>query len=251
MKLDDLQKNWDELGETDAMWAVLTNPNKKDGKWTPEEFFKTGETEIATALSELKSRNIAFNTDCALDFGCGVGRLTQALAGHFREAHGVDIAPSMLKQANCFNQFPDRCYYHLNSENNLRLFATQKFDFIYSFIVFQHIEGRYVLDYIREFTRLLKPGGIAMFHFIEPPFWRQLIPSFLLDAYRKWKQGEKAFVWEFGVSESGVASVLREAGVAVLGRKKTPRAKKGWSDLYYIVQAPSGTANGKTANKSA
>lgn len=249
MNLNELQKNWDELGESDAMWAILTNPNKKGGKWTPEEFFKTGETEIAAALAELKEKNITINLGCALDFGCGVGRLTQALAGHFTEAHGVDIAPSMIKQANRFNRFSDRCHYHLNSESNLRLFANQKFDFIYSFIVFQHIEGRYVLDYIREFTRILRPGGVAMFHFIEPPFLRRLVPSPLLDAYRKWKQGNNAFVWEFGVPEAGVESVLNEAGVSVLGRKKTPRSKKGWSDLTYIVQAPDSAGNRPAARQ--
>lgn len=238
MNLEELQKNWDQLGESDAMWAVLTDPSKKGGKWTPEEFFKTGETEIAAALSEVAGMNIPLNRGCALDFGCGVGRLTQALAGQFAEAHGVDIAPSMVKQARQFNRFPHRCHYHLNARGDLQLFKDQQFDFIYSFIVLQHMESRYVLDYLREFTRVLRPGGIAMFQLIEPPAWRALVPGFLLGAYRKWRQGNAAFVWEFGAPQAKVEAALRDAGASILRVRKVPGAKKGWNDLTYIVTKP-------------
>ena len=35
----------------------------------------------------------------ALDFGCGIGRATIPLAGHFDEVVGVDVAPGMIEQA--------------------------------------------------------------------------------------------------------------------------------------------------------
>lgn len=55
----------------------------------------------------------SLNIDCprkhALDFGCGVGRLTQALAAHFDEVTGVDISPSMIKLAKKYSRHGDGC----------------------------------------------------------------------------------------------------------------------------------------------
>ena len=36
----------------------------------------------------------------ALDFGCGVWRLTQPLADHFKEVCGIDISPNFIELAN-------------------------------------------------------------------------------------------------------------------------------------------------------
>ena len=85
----------------------------------------------------------------ALDFGCGVGRLTQALATYFDEAVGVDIAPSMVKLAKRYNRFKARCVYYVNREADLRLFPDQQFDFIYTNIVLQHMKPEYAKSYIK------------------------------------------------------------------------------------------------------
>jgi SAM-dependent methyltransferase len=107
--------------------------------------------------------NFDIRRGAALDFGCGVGRLTQALCRHFERAVGVDIAPSMIRLANQFNRFGDRCRYCLNEANDLRLFADDSFDFIYSNLVLQHMQPDYSKNYIKEFVRVLAPGGIAFF----------------------------------------------------------------------------------------
>ena len=128
MNIDEAQKNWDELGKTDPMWAVFGDPEKKGGKWDPVEFFQTGVAQIDGVFAELESMKVLVARDAALDFGCGVGRLTQALAGRFAETHGVDIAPSMVEQAQGFNRFPDRCHYHVNSRSDLTLLGERRFD---------------------------------------------------------------------------------------------------------------------------
>jgi ubiquinone/menaquinone biosynthesis C-methylase UbiE len=238
MKLEDLQTNWDKLGQEDAMWAVLTDPDKKGGKWVPAEFFATGEAQMAETFNQFSADGIKVNLGCALDFGCGVGRLTQALARRFSEAHGVDIAPSMIEQARKFNQFPDKCHYHQNPNSDLRLFPDQKFDFIFTYIVLQHIQGEFVLNYVHEFVRILRPGGIVMFQFIEPGLIRRSIPAFVIDAYRLIRQKGKPFVWEFGVSRSAVERVLRESGAKVLKRQQQPAAKKGWTSHTYVITRP-------------
>lgn len=235
MNLDQLQQNWDKLGQEDAMWAILTDPTKKGGKWTADEFFQSGEEQIAETMKWLGSKNIKVNPGCALDFGCGVGRLSQALARRFTEVHGVDIAPSMIEQAQKFNRYPEKVQYHVNAASDLKLFVDRKFDFIFTFIVLQHIEGKFVLEYIREFVRVLRPQGVAMFQFIEPTLLRRLTPGILLDAYRKVRVGNQAFVWEFGVARSAVDKVLRQAGAKILFSEKVP-TDRGSSYTYVITR---------------
>ena len=77
MDISDWQKNWNELGKDDPLWVVLTDPAKKGGKWDPSEFFETGRTEIKNMLRELSDKGIELDKTRALDFGCGVGRLSQ------------------------------------------------------------------------------------------------------------------------------------------------------------------------------
>ena len=217
------------------MWAILTDPEKKGGKWNPDEFFQTGEKEITTALDSVASKGIKLNFGCALDFGCGVGRLSQALARHFQEVHGIDIAPSMVEQAKNFNRYPEKVHYHVNPSSDLRLFPDQKFDFIYTFIVLQHIQPKFVLQYISEFVRTLRPNGVALFQFIEPSVLRRMIPDPFINLYRTVRRGNEAFVWEFGVSRSAVDKVLRDKGAKTVDVQRGPAPKRGWSNYTYLV----------------
>jgi SAM-dependent methyltransferase len=105
----------------------------------------------------------------ALDFGCGPGRLTQAMAGHFERVDGVDIAPGMIECARALNQAGHRCTYHLNATGDLRLFADATFDFVYSNITLQHMEPRFSRCYIAEFTRVTRAGGVIVFQVPSEP----------------------------------------------------------------------------------
>src|SRR3954454_19384309 len=104
MKLDELKRNWEALGEQDALWAILSVPEKRGGGWDLDAFFETGRREVADlmALAERLERPVA--RAAALDFGCGVGRVTQALAEHFETVTGVDVAESMVREARRLNR---------------------------------------------------------------------------------------------------------------------------------------------------
>ena len=163
MTLGDLRQTWEALGETDPYWAILTDPSKKNNRWDPGEFFASGEAEIDCLMDAIAALPASVNRGIALDFGCGVGRLTQALCRYFERCVGVDIASSMIRLARELNRFGDRCQYVVNDAGDLRMFADGRFDFIYSNIVLQHIPPEYSARYIREFVRVLSPGGMAVF----------------------------------------------------------------------------------------
>ena len=124
MRLKDTQKYWDFFGKSDPLFFILTFKDKRGGKWNKEEFFNTGKREIAESMNYIKSLGFPIPAGRALDFGCGVGRLTQSLADNFGEVYGVDIAPSMIALANQYNRHGDKCKYFLNQKDNLRLFPT-------------------------------------------------------------------------------------------------------------------------------
>jgi len=162
MSLGSTNKNWQKLGQKDPFWAVLSWPEKKHNKWQAAELFETGENEVAALMEYLAKLEIGLVKGKALDFGCGVGRLTQALARRFDRAVGVDAAPAMLEQAGIYNK-ANNCSFVLNTDPALKIFSDNEFDFIYSRLTFQHIEPKYTKEYIKEFIRILKPGGVAVF----------------------------------------------------------------------------------------
>lgn len=163
MRLHRTKKHWDEFARSDPFWAVLTDDDKKGNRWQIEEFFATGVRTVDAELQGVRTHCPDLKRGAALDFGCGVGRLTQALARHFDRVTGVDISAEMLTHARRFNQQGDRVTYLHNTADDLRQLADDQFDFVYSIITLQHMEARYARRYIAEFVRVAAPGGVILF----------------------------------------------------------------------------------------
>jgi SAM-dependent methyltransferase len=161
-RLDRLRDVWESLAKRDALWAILADQTKAGGKWDVAEFMKTGNVEVDTVFRHLSSLNCTPNyTGAALDFGCGVGRLTQAMAPRFASCVGVDISPEMIRKAEAFNQY-SRCSYVLNAGAHLP-FTSESFSFVYTNIALQHVPPRIGEIYLQEFVRVLAPGGVLVF----------------------------------------------------------------------------------------
>jgi SAM-dependent methyltransferase len=160
--LHSLKDTWESLAEQDALHAILTDTTKAGGQWNIAEFMATGHTEVEMLMQHLAGLGYVPNrSGVALDFGCGVGRLTQALRRYFDSCVGVDISQTMVQQAQSLNEFP-HCRYIATSDVPLP-FPAAAFSFIYSNIVLQHIPRRFAKEYLREFVRVLSPGGILVF----------------------------------------------------------------------------------------
>ncbi|MFC1565099.1 class I SAM-dependent methyltransferase, partial [candidate division KSB1 bacterium] len=158
-----IRNQWEALGTNDPYWAVLTFPEKKGGKWNQEEFFQTGICEIAEVLSKVDTLNIELNRSNALDFGCGVGRLSRALSTHFEKVIGIDISEAMLTEAKQVNCNYDNLIFIHNNEADLKIVADRSIDFLYSNIVLQHMPDKMQKKYIIEFCRIINNKGIIVF----------------------------------------------------------------------------------------
>jgi SAM-dependent methyltransferase len=162
MNLNKLQNDWENLAERDALGAILTDASRAGGKWDITEFMATGDAEVETVMSHLaRIGQIPDYDGEALDFGCGVGRLTQSLARRFASCAGVDISPQMIEKAVALNRYA-HCRYMVHSDTRLP-FADASFSFIYSNIVLQHVPARFSEQYLRDFVRVLAPGGVLVF----------------------------------------------------------------------------------------
>jgi ubiquinone/menaquinone biosynthesis C-methylase UbiE len=168
MKLEELQRHWNDFGKQDPLWAIMTWPQKRNRRWQLEEFFRTGEDEIKATLDHVAAVGLPLPHRRALDFGCGVGRLTQALCTRFESVCGVDIAQSMVELAREYNKHGERCQYFHNTADDLRIFDDGSFDFVFTLRVLQHMRPEYSQAYIREFMRVLAPGAVAVFQIPGP-----------------------------------------------------------------------------------
>lgn len=96
-QFNQLRQTWDYLGEHDPLWAILSFPQKRGNRWQLEDFFATGRDEIGALLQAVSDRFPDVPRRCALDFGCGVGRLTRALAAHFD--HVIEQVHAIVREA--------------------------------------------------------------------------------------------------------------------------------------------------------
>ncbi|HEY6531129.1 MAG TPA: class I SAM-dependent methyltransferase [Acidimicrobiales bacterium] len=163
MRLKMLQDNWNRMGEQDPLWAVASDPDYRGGRWDEDAFFATGRETITTVLDEAAARGLEVPRGAAFDFGCGVGRLSQALADHFEQVTGADIAPAMLEHARGYNRHGDHVTYVLNDRPDLSRWESSSFDFVLSEITLMHMEPKYFCSYIAEFLRICRPGGLIVF----------------------------------------------------------------------------------------
>jgi SAM-dependent methyltransferase len=229
------------LGATDPFWAILTDPAKKNNGWDQVEFFKTGVEEVEHILDWVERVHPLPAKNLALDFGCGVGRLSQPLADHFQQVHGVDISPSMVELARGFNRRGDRCRYFLHSDHDLALFPGGTFDFIYSSITLQHIRPRFIQLYLAEFSRVLRPGGVVVFQLPSRmrragPFCvKELIYKAYYDLFVPLFRSGSAIIEMHSLPQEDVRRCLATAGTQVREVIPDQSAGPAWESFRYLA----------------
>src|SRR6266436_734510 len=155
-QLEKMRTDWDERARENARYYVSTG--KKD--WTDEEFFRSGEQTVSEEILT-DMINICQGKDPkqmrVLEIGCGAGRVTRAFAGYFGEVFAVDISREMVRQASrAVAGFPNAHVFHNNGKDlsAVRLKWWHRFglgeplqlDFAFSFLVFQHIPSKAIIE---------------------------------------------------------------------------------------------------------
>jgi 2-polyprenyl-3-methyl-5-hydroxy-6-metoxy-1,4-benzoquinol methylase len=160
-------EHWQQWGEQDPYFGVLSQAEfrKENIEKHRNEFFDSG-AQLMSNLVGMAVRHFGqFSTESALDFGSGVGRLTIPLAQRFKKVVGVDISEAMIAEAqrNCqgFSVFNVD---FVKSDDQLSSVG-QKFDFVNSCLVLQHIPPKRGMKIIARLLEVLNNGGVIALQF--------------------------------------------------------------------------------------
>lgn len=155
------RRQWEDLGRLDPFWA-MTGTNKF-GAWNIEEFLQTGDNQVQDLLRDLSRFSYPERHETVLDFGCGVGRLARAFQNHFEHYVGLDISAPLIAKARELHADQPRASFIISAGATLP-FASDRFDLVHSWAVFQHIADRRVaLTLLAEMVRTLRPNGLMVF----------------------------------------------------------------------------------------
>jgi 2-polyprenyl-3-methyl-5-hydroxy-6-metoxy-1,4-benzoquinol methylase len=221
------EQEWDSLAAIDPLWAILSDPSKRLGRWQPGEFMATGERDVAHLLgvAERSARPLARAR--ALDFGCGVGRLTRALASRFGEVIGVDISGEMIRQAEAGGtRVGNIRFVHDNTPTLVRV-GPGTFDLVLSLFVVQHFPAVSAIAHtVGVLASRVGPGGVLILQVPAPvPLRHRLQPRRRLYRALAAVGVRRAFLQRrlgltpirmTGIPQVEVRAILLERGLTVL-----------------------------------
>jgi SAM-dependent methyltransferase len=174
-------KSWERLGASEPYFGVLAAPKfagSQLGAAERAEFFRTGEQHVEKLMAVIRARDPAFRPKRALDFGCGVGRVTIPLARQSATVMGADVSASVLTEAR--NNAAGLNNVEFVQSGDALQAVQGSFDLIHSFIVFQHIPPNRGMRLVAQLLDRLEPGGWGALHFVyavEASHWQQLVSS--------------------------------------------------------------------------
>ncbi len=150
-----MRREWEQRAESDAFGYIGRGYAENDAM-----FWASGETDIVEQVLD----GITLDRSAAvLEIGCGVGRLIRPFAHRVASINGVDIAPGMIARGR--ELLAGQTNVHLYpTDGTLGMFEDNTLDFVFSFVVFQHIPAKSaIVRYIKETARILKSAGIFKF----------------------------------------------------------------------------------------
>ena len=148
---------WIRLAEEDAPYYIWTD--KKNA--SSEEFRHSGKEAYQEYVKgDSRLQPLLNNGKAALEIGCGIGRITEFFIPDFEKVYGVDISPVMIEKAA--RRLSDSRYVFLEGDGERIPLDSETVDFVFSFIVFQHMPSKKVIESnLAEVYRVLRSGGMA------------------------------------------------------------------------------------------
>ncbi len=170
-----MRQSWNRRAEKDAFYYVETTHWDGDA----DKFFALGEERAAVLIDPVLSGD----RGTALDIGCGLGRMSRALASRFERVVGVDVSDQMIAQARKLNaDLPSITFLPTDGLSYAVEDGSQ--DFVFSYEVFQHMPSHEVIRLnIEAVGRALRARGAALIHMkIRPKAARDPVRSLLRHA---------------------------------------------------------------------
>lgn len=129
-------------------------------------------------LSHIEKYFPNLKTTQVLDVGCGGGFLSNAMAQHGFNVTGVDLSEESIKVAALYDQTKSVRY--LAADAYRLPFSNQSFDAVTAMDFLEHVDDPQRV--ILEISRVLKPGGVFIFH----TFNRNLLAHLVIIKFVEW-----------------------------------------------------------------
>ena len=117
-------------------------------------------TKTPWIIERIKDHGLLNPTTAVLDVGCGAGFLSNELGKLQLKVTGVDLSEQSLKVAAQYDV--TKSVQYLTADAYKLPFADQTFDVLTAMDFLEHVEDPAAV--IKEFSRVLKPNGLFIFH---------------------------------------------------------------------------------------
>jgi hypothetical protein len=157
----DTDADWHEIGRKEPWYGVLATGKflvRNMNADTISEFFASGREDMRPVVETIERLyGAGFKPERALDFGCGVGRLCFAMRDTAKHVTGVDVSHGMIEKAEGLRN--EQRLTNVEFLSSLPVGGT--FDWINSYIVFQHIPPRRGVVILEDLLSVLRPGEVV------------------------------------------------------------------------------------------
>jgi ubiquinone/menaquinone biosynthesis C-methylase UbiE len=170
---------WNRAADDNPYWYV-SSYGRYDAKRNLDEFWASGRT-IWADIKRLTGYTPGPD-DTVVEIGCGVGRLTRAIAPEVRRVIALDISERMLAIAREAN-VPNADFRGVDGFA-LAGIPDKSVNLALGYCVFQHLPSHDGLkSYLAEMRRVLKPGGMIAFTLVPRDWKTWLLPVLRVRAY--------------------------------------------------------------------
>lgn len=219
---------WEQAATTNPHWYI-SSYGDYDAARDQEQFWASGRSIWADIK---KATNYAPKaTDTVVEIGCGIGRLTRAIAPEVGHVIALDISDKMLEMARS-GKLPN-AEFRAAQGFALPGIPDNSVDLCLAYCVFQHLPSLEALhSYLAEMFRVAKPGSLIAFT-LSPRDWSAwLLPLFRAKAFlreRLSKSGPKGIYRKEWVGIRPGSSAIAKLSPLPLGRQELGAGRT----LYY------------------
>lgn len=205
--LDRVHRIWSRLGQDDPFYSVLTYDqfHKDQIADHMDEFYTSGEKDVERLARSLERNGLGGKVRQVVELGCGVGRLTEQLAGKFPSVIGLDVSNAHLELAkeHCLRRGHKNVdFRQVRSVADLE--TLPPIDLFFSMIVLQHNPPPVIVALLRQFAAKMAPGGIMYF---QVPTH---LPGYRFDATEYLRRPETVTIEMHAVPQADIFKLLDE-----------------------------------------
>lgn len=160
-----------------------------------------------------KLRSVLGNDGRILDVGCGGGFLSNQLARQGYKVTGVDLSEESLKVAK-HHDITNSVHYQKADAYKLP-YENGTFDVVTAMDFLEHVDRP--ADVIREFSRVLRPGGLFFYHTFNRNFLSHFVVIKLLEWFIK-NTPKNMHVIKLFIKPKELEEYCRKAGMAVISQ---------------------------------